>query len=497
MKTALLVIDDDPVRADELCLLLGFLEETQVARAESSNWLAHVEGNTDLRCAFLGRCGSGGHALADIIHAIRAFAPRAALVLVEDADQPAHLPASVQASCGNRLIRPFRHSQLSSVLAKAQAAVSREVRGVAASSRRNAELFRSLIGHSPAIVRVRELIQRVAPSESTVMILGQSGTGKEVVARNIHYFSNRSQGPFVPVNCGAIPDNLLESELFGHEKGSFTGAISARRGRFELARGGTLFLDEIGDMPLNMQVKLLRVLQERSFERVGSDRSLEADVRVVAATHRDLEELIRSGGFREDLYYRLNVFPIEMPSLRERIEDLPLLVDELTERLAHEQGVRVSLNPAALRSLSHYPWPGNVRELANLMERLTILKPGGLVEPGDLPAKFRAYVPADPVAAVTPIPVPPSQAEPVAAAVESAGSDGQRAQGAGPVGLPPEGLDLRQYISDLESALIQSALEEASGVVAHAASLLKMRRTTLVEKMRKYNIRRGDDEIDE
>ena len=499
MKTALLVIDDDPVRADELCLLLGFLEEMHVARAESSNWSIHAEGNTDLRCVFLGRCGSSNHELVDAIHAVRALAPRATLVLVEEAERPARLPAGLEASCGNRLVRPFRHSQLSQILAKAQAAgIGRETRGGGpASGRRNAELFRSLIGHSPAIVRVRELIQRVAPSESTVMILGESGTGKEVVARNIHYFSNRSQGPFVPVNCGAIPDNLLESELFGHEKGSFTGAISARRGRFELARGGTLFLDEIGDMPLNMQVKLLRVLQERTFERVGSDRSLEADVRVVAATHRDLEGLIRSGGFREDLYYRLNVFPIEMPSLRERIEDLPLLVDELTERLAHEQGVRVSLNPAALRSLSHYPWPGNVRELANLMERLTILKPGGLVEPGDLPAKFRAYVPAEPVAAVTPIPVSPSQAEPVAAAVESAGSDGQRAQGAGPVGLPPEGLDLRQYISDLESSLIQSALEDANGVVAHAASLLKMRRTTLVEKMRKYNIRRGDDEIDE
>ena len=200
---------------------------------------------------------------------------------------------------------------------------------------------------------IRDRIQRVAPSESTVMILGESGTGKEVVARNIHYFSNRSQGPFVPVNCGAIPDNLLESELFGHEKGSFTGAISARRGRFELAKGGTLFLDEIGDMPLNMQVKLLRVLQERSFERVGSDRSLEADVRIIAATHRDLDEMIKAGSFREDLYYRLNVFPVEMPSLRDRLEDLPLLVDELIERMAHEQGVRVSLSPAALRSLNH------------------------------------------------------------------------------------------------------------------------------------------------
>ena len=315
------------------------------------------------------------------------------------------------------------------------------------------------------------------------MILGESGTGKEVIARNIHYYSNRSQGPFVPVNCGAIPDNLLESELFGHEKGAFTGAISTRRGRFELARGGTLFLDEIGDMPLNMQVKLLRVLQERCFERVGSDRSLEADVRVIAATHRDLEELIRNGGFREDLYYRLNVFPIETPTLRERIEDLPLLVDELIERMANDQGVRIGLSPIVLRCLAHYPWPGNVRELANLMERLAILKPDGWVELDDLPAKFRAYYPAELMAA-----------ELASLDNEPAGDSVTRVVNNEVVSLPPEGLDLRQYIMDLESSLIQSALEDANGVVAHAASLLKMRRTTLVEKMRKYSIKRGEDE---
>jgi sigma-54 specific flagellar transcriptional regulator A len=499
MKTALLVIDDDPVRADELCLVLGFLEETHVARAESANWRTHVEGNADLRCVFLGSQSAADQAPPiDAIHAIRALAPRATLILVEEADQPLRLPATLEASCGGHLARPFRYSQLSQILSRLQAGGGREARsGSPLATRRNAELFRSLIGHSPAIVRVRELIQRVAPSESTVMILGESGTGKEVVARNIHYFSSRSQGPFVPVNCGAIPDNLLESELFGHEKGSFTGAISARRGRFELARGGTLFLDEIGDMPLNMQVKLLRVLQERTFARVGATQERAVRVRLVAATHRDLEDLIRSGGFREDLYYRLNVFPIEMPSLRERIEDLPLLVDELTERITHEQGVRVSLNPAALRSLSHYPWPGNVRELANLMERLTILKPGGQVEPNDLPAKFRAYVPTEPVAAAVAVaaaapPVPVA----VAAGVEETNLDGPRVQEAEAVSLPPEGLDLRQYIMGLESSLIQTALEDANGVVAHAASLLKMRRTTLVEKMRKYNIRRGDGDGD-
>ncbi|HRY15012.1 MAG: sigma-54-dependent Fis family transcriptional regulator [Candidatus Competibacteraceae bacterium] len=480
MKTTLLIIDDDSARANELGLLLRFLEEAQVAQTDSAHWRTYAEQSLDLRCVFLGRYGTH-ETPAEAVHAIHAVAPRAVVVLIEDADQPPHLPTALEIGHIIRLSRPFHYSQLSQILVKLQQNPNRDSRNT--QSRRNAELFRSLIGNSPIIARVRELIQRVAPSESTVMILGESGTGKEVIARNIHYYSNRSQGPFVPVNCGAIPDNLLESELFGHEKGAFTGAISTRRGRFELARGGTLFLDEIGDMPLNMQVKLLRVLQERCFERVGSDRSLEADVRVIAATHRDLEELIRNGGFREDLYYRLNVFPIETPTLRERIEDLPLLVDELIERMANDQGVRIGLSPIVLRCLAHYPWPGNVRELANLMERLAILKPDGWVELDDLPAKFRAYYPAELMAA-----------ELASLDNEPAGDSVTRVVNNEVVSLPPEGLDLRQYIMDLESSLIQSALEDANGVVAHAASLLKMRRTTLVEKMRKYSIKRGEDE---
>lgn len=480
MKTALLVIDNDPVRAGELCLLLRFLEESHVDQVDVTHWRTCAENNPELRCVFLGQCGTQDLPI-DTIQTIRALAPRAVIVLIEEADQPRQLPTLLETTHVTRLSRPFRYSQLSQILVKSQQNPHRDSRTTQV--RRGAELFRSLIGNSPSIARVRELIQRVAPSESTVMILGESGTGKEVVARNIHYYSNRNQGPFVPVNCGAIPDNLLESELFGHEKGAFTGAISTRRGRFELARGGTLFLDEIGDMPLNMQVKLLRVLQERTFERVGSDRSLESDVRIITATHRNLDELIRTGQFREDLYYRLNVFPVEMPTLRERVEDLPLLVDELLQRMAHDQGARVSLNPAALRCLAHYPWPGNVRELANLMERLAILKPDGRVELDDLPAKFRAHYPVE-----------LAEAESVTNNHGEAGDLLIRPAATGEVvALPPDGLDLRQYIMDLESSLIHTALEDANGIVAHAASLLKMRRTTLVEKMRKYNIRRGDE----
>lgn len=483
MKTALLVLDDDPRRAEELCLLLRFMEESHVARAAFSDWRIHVESNPDLRAIFLDPGSAAPQEVSATLQAIQAVASQAAIVLIEDADRPPRPPASFEASCGFRLPRPFRHSQLNQMLARLQQSPGRDNRASrGGSDRRNTELFRSLIGHSPATVRVRELIQQVAPSEVTVLILGESGTGKEVVARNIHYFSNRGQGPFVPINCGAIPDNLLESELFGHEKGAFTGAISARRGRFELAQGGTLFLDEIGDMPLNMQVKLLRVLQERTFERVGSDRSLKTDVRIIAATHRHLEELIDAGQFREDLYYRLNVFPIETPPLRERREDLPLLIQDLSERIAHEQGLRITLGPAALRCLGYYPWPGNVRELANLMERLAILKPDGVVDLDDLPPKFRAYY--------------PEELALVEAAVEQAvpHAGAPRPAPGAPVSLPPDGLDLRQHIIDIESSLIHSALEDANGVVAHAATLLKMRRTTLVEKMRKYHIRRGEED---
>jgi len=339
---------------------------------------------------------------------------------------------------------------------------------------RSPELFRSLVGTSPGTRRVRRLIEQVADTEATVLVLGESGTGKEVVARNIHFHSSRRYKPFVPVNCGAIPADLLESELFGHEKGAFTGAISGRRGRFEMAEGGTLFLDEIGDMPLAMQVKLLRVLQERTFERVGSNRSLVADVRIIAATHSDLEEAIREGRFREDLYYRLNVFPMDMPPLRERNEDLPLLINELISRIEHEKRGSIRFTAAAIRSLGHYPWPGNVRELANLVERLAILYPYGVVDVHDLPDKYRAEVIS-----------PAAEDEEPSLEIFGPVMPGQR--------LPRDGIDLREHLNNMEYMLIRQALDEAEGVVAHAAKRLKMGRTTLVEKMRKYGIKRQDE----
>ena len=371
-----------------------------------------------------------------------------------------------------------------------------------------------LSGNSLAIRRVTTLIRQVAAHDSTVLLLGESGTGKEVAARTIHELSPRRNRPFVAVNCGAIPADLLESELFGHEKGSFTGAITSRKGRFEIAEGGTLFLDEIGDMSVAMQVKLLRVLQERVFERVGNHVPVSCNVRIIAATHRNLEESIARGSFREDLFHRLNVFPIDMPPLRERLEDLAVLVREFIAHNVAEGRGRVQLSAATLAALARHSWTGNVRELGNLIERLSIVCAGRVVEIRDLPAR---YQPSEPVE----IDVPAGETAGLAAFTESADAivvgdepitdaaviqvleSGDVAEievegvnvaavaagaAAPEVQLPAEGLDLRAYLTAIERRLIEQALTQASGTVAHAARLLNLRRTTLVEKLRKLGI---------
>jgi sigma-54 specific flagellar transcriptional regulator A len=328
-------------------------------------------------------------------------------------------------------------------------------------------------GSTPGIRSLIDLIRQVAPFNTSVLILGESGTGKERVARSIHANSDRSEGVFVPVNCGAIPSELMESELFGHEKGAFTGALSARKGRFELAEGGTLFLDEIGDMSLEMQVKLLRVLQERSFERVGGNRSISCNVRIVAATHRDLKQAVAEGKFREDLYYRLNVFPLKVPALRERIGDLQMLVGELTAEVERNSGVSVGFSTGAMRQLASHQWPGNVRELANLVERMAIMHPGRTVEPGDLPADYQTDVPDDPRMEV--------------AAAASAAEE-VVASNAAPEASEELSVDLKDHLQQIERELIEHALQRSKGVVAEAARMLSVGRTTLVEKIRKYDL---------
>jgi sigma-54 specific flagellar transcriptional regulator A len=352
--------------------------------------------------------------------------------------------------------------------------------------------FDGLVGETQAVKEVRFLIEQVAKTDANVLILGESGTGKEVVARNVHLLSKRSTGPFVPVNCGAIPAELLESELFGHEKGAFTGAISARKGRFELAQGGTLFLDEIGDMPLQMQVKLLRVLQERSYERVGGTKAIQADVRVIAATHRNLETMIEAGSFREDLYYRLNVFPIENPSLSERADDIPLLLKELMRRVNEQTGTTAKFTERAIESLKEHAWPGNIRELANLVERMVIMFPEKVVDIPDLPNKYR-YIEVDAYEPEYPEELMEKDAFNDIFSTGFSDYDNEpepEFNQAGSGVLPEDGIELKEYLAELEISLITQALERYDYVVARAAEILGVRRTTLVEKMKKYNLSR-------
>jgi len=486
-ETKILLIDDDRDRRRDLTVILNFLSEDHLA-CSSDEWqdaVAGLESSRVVNGVMLGNVSSRGGA-AELIKQMGKWDENVPLLLIGE-PAPADWPDDVRRRVLTSLEMPPSYNKLLDSLHRAQ--IYREMYDQAKSRGRQREpnLFRSLVGTSRAVQHVRQMMEQVADTEASVLILGESGTGKEVVARNLHYHSKRRQGPFVPVNCGAIPAELLESELFGHEKGAFTGAITARSGRFELAEGGTLFLDEIGDMPLPMQVKLLRVLQERTFERVGSNRTQNADVRIIAATHKDLEKMIEEGTFREDLYYRLNVFPIEMAPLRERVEDIPLLMNELISRMEHEKRGSIRFNSAAIMSLCRHDWPGNVRELANLVERMAIMHPYGVIGVMELPKKFR-HVDDDDEQYATSL-----HDEMEERAAISAPMVVPEAQAM----LPVEGLDLKEYLGNLEQGLIHQALEDAGGVVARAAERLRIRRTTLVEKMRKYGMNRRDDDVGE
>lgn len=317
--------------------------------------------------------------------------------------------------------------------------------------------FDNIIGQSDSIQNVLGMIERVAQSDSTVLIMGESGTGKELIAKALHFNSARANEAFIPINCGAIPAELLESELFGHVKGAFTGAIANRTGRFEMADEGTLFLDEIGDMHPSLQVKLLRVLQERCFEPVGSAKTIPSNVRVIAATNVDLEDAVAEGRFREDLYYRLNVIPIRIPALRERKSDIPLLLHHFIQTFNRTRGRQLAgISQDALQMLCNYSWPGNIRELENLVERLSILKGHGVIDVIDLPEKYRrAHTEADP----------------------------------SKLDIPENGVDFNTAVDNYENALIMRALEKTGWNRNQAALLLKLNRTTLVEKIKKKGLR--------
>jgi DNA-binding NtrC family response regulator len=364
---------------------------------------------------------------------------------------------AIKAGAYDYVTKPFRVEEIQVVLQRALEFQRLNYENISLRKQLKAKYkFENIISDNEKMQAIFEVVEKVSDSDSTVLIYGESGTGKELIARAIHYNSYRQDKPLVPINCGAIPSELLESELFGYEKGAFTGATSLRIGRFELANGGTVFLDEIGEMSPALQVKILRVLQEREFERVGGTRTIKVDVRIIAATNRNLEELVAKNQFREDLFYRLNVIPIHIPPLRERKSDIPLLVMHFIARFSAEKKRYLEgITPEALERLLRYHWPGNVRELENLIERITILKGKGFITPEDLPEKLV-----------------PSLANGIVPDVE----------------IPSGGLDFDDAVQAFERQLLTKALERTRGVKSKAAELLHMNRTTLVEKVKKLRL---------
>lgn len=479
-----LLVDDDEQRRHDMHVLLDFLGE-EAFESDCQNWksvAAQADDPMDIVALMVGHSKSKN--LNQLLNEINDWDKGMPIIYVGEDELPEEMSEDLRRAVIAQVTMPPSYNKLLDSLHRAQIYREHFTHSRVRGERRPVQLFRSLVGTSRQIQYVRELMHQVADKDVTVLITGESGTGKEVVARNLHYHSSRRDGPFVPVNCGAIPNELIESELFGHEKGAFTGAITSRAGRFEMAEGGTLFLDEIGDLPLNMQVKLLRVLQERTYERVGGTKTLKTDVRIIAATHKDLEAMVEKEEFREDLYYRLNVFPVEMPALRDRREDIPLLLNELISRMENEKRGSIRFNSAAIMSLCRHEWHGNVRELANLVERLAILHPYGVVGLPELPKKFRHMDEGD---------EEENQYDDIAPLNTEGGLVGLDS----PALLPVNGIDLKDYLTNLERSLIQQALDDACGVVARAAEKLRIRRTTLVEKMRKYGLQRKEKEHEE
>jgi DNA-binding NtrC family response regulator len=461
MKRILVIDDEESIRD----LLKDFLEEKGFQIAVASNGESGLkllrEGSFDLFLLDLMMPGMSGLDVLRERAASKITIP--SIVITAHATVQTAVEA-VKLGAFEYITKPFNLEELYLVIKKAldvsvlqeeNSSLKKELEKKTSFNKRALD---QIIGKSAPIQRVIQFIEKIADTDSTVLITGESGTGKELVAKNIHSHSSRSHKPFVPLNCAAIPKEILESELFGHEKGAFTGAVNTRIGRFELANHGTLFLDEIGELAPPLQVKLLRVLQEREFERVGGIKTLRVDVRIIAATNRNLEKAVEEGTFREDLYYRLNVIPLKLPPLRKMKEDIPLMVEYFITHMARRKGKEPpTISDEAMQCLSGYKWPGNVRELENLVERMLILKEGEIVAPDDLPERL----------------VDRRQAQRVANAVQV---------------LSGDGVDLNLMLDEIENNMIVQALEISKGIKSKAASLLGLNRTTLIEKMKKKAI---------
>ncbi|MFH0810024.1 MAG: sigma-54 dependent transcriptional regulator [Pseudomonadota bacterium] len=461
---SILVVDDSPRVCDAICEILepeGFVVE----KAFSGDDALGRIGNHffDVVLSDLRMPGPDG---MELLKYLRDSSPETITIIITGYGSIQTAVEATKLGAFDFLTKPVKLEEIIHTVRKAieHRSLKRENLALKQELSRKYE-FRNIIGQSEAIEKVFRIINKIAETDSTVLILGESGTGKELVARAIHYNSHRKEKPLIPVNCGAIPSELLESELFGHEKGAFTSAIRTRVGRFELASGGTIFLDEIGDMSPSLQVKILRVLQEHSFERIGGTRTIKVDIRVIAATNKNLEEAVRDGRFREDLYYRLNVIPVVVPPLRDRKEDLQILVEHFLQEFSRHRGRHIkSLSSGVMDCFRAYSWPGNVRELENVIERIFILSEGDEISIADLPRRLQDGFHHK---------LPQPQGQPLE------------------VCLPAGGVSFNTAVSDFEKMLIVEALNRTGWVKNKAAQLLGLNRTTLVEKIKKKKIRRS------
>ncbi len=454
-RTILLVEDEDFIResTSEILEMNGY-KVTTAPNGEAGIETARKK-DFDVVLTDLKLPGASG---IDVIKAVKAVSPNTACIILTGYGSIETTIEAMKAGAFTYLQKPLGKDQLLVTLEKAYEVYSLKAENSKLKKEITKNCTEAILGTSSEIQEVRDVIGKIADTDSTVLILGESGTGKELVARALHYGSTRHNKPFVPINCAAIPEDLLESELFGYEKGAFTGAIATKIGRFEAAHEGTVFLDEIGDMSPGLQVKILRVLQEKEFERVGGRSSIKVDVRVVAATNQDLERAVEEKKFRNDLYYRLNVIPIHLPPLRERKEDVALLVSHFIDKIALRKKKTVKgIHPEALKMLERYDWPGNIRELENLVERLVVLKePDTFISVKDLPDKIR--------------------------------KGSLETYGASAVSFSAEGLDFNAAVDNFEKDLILSALSKVNGVKKKAAEILNLNRTTLIEKMKRKGL---------
>ncbi len=448
----ILVVDDEPSMREFLSIMLQREGYDVKCAADGVEALALLDDNVfDLVLSDVRMPNLGG---LELLQHIKGLGTDTVVIMMTAFSTTEQAVEAMKHGAYDYLTKPFKNDEIRLVIRNAlqhhhlriENSRLRQVIGQRLS-------FDRLVGKSPSMQQLYSLIEKVASSNANILITGESGTGKELVARAIHRNSSRGEQPFVAVNCGAIPENLLESELFGHEKGSFTGAVTSKQGMFEVAEGGTLFLDEVGELPIAMQVKLLRVLQEKQLRRVGGTQDINLDVRVLAATNSNLDDAVNAGAFRRDLYYRLNVIHLHIPPLRERKEDLPLLINTFCQTLAPKRDVQISTT--LMRRLLDYDWPGNVRELENVIERCLILEDGELLTEVGLPPHLLDDKFADSVVSCT---------------------------------IPEEGLDLDEYIAAVEKRIIMQALERCNGVRKHAAKLLKISFRSLRYRLEKLGL---------